>query len=294
MAVPRPLEGRSPLRRQRGRARRSAHEGFSMGSRISIYWGCMTRVLRRTGNPCRSRFRSAGRPCRACRAGARRARRPIGSPPAGRVPRPARAAGRATGRGCGSRQGSAAARIRAWSAGPARPTRARTRRRNRSRGAPLVSERLRRTSRHLRGPPQHGAHAGDQLAQTERLRDVVVGAQLEPGDAVDSPVLAVTMMIGIAALAARPRSRRQTSSPSMNGRFRSSSTRLGGSSMTDFSAAAPVLTISTSISPPRSRACFIKPGDIRFVFDNQTRGSLPGFVIHTDIKTACYPAIAEL
>ena len=35
------------------------------------------------------------------------------------------------------------------------------------------------------GAPQHRAHAGDELAGRERLRHVVVGAELEPGDAVD-------------------------------------------------------------------------------------------------------------
>ena len=35
------------------------------------------------------------------------------------------------------------------------------------------------------GPPQDGAHARDELARRERLRHVVVCAELEPGDAVD-------------------------------------------------------------------------------------------------------------
>ena len=36
-----------------------------------------------------------------------------------------------------------------------------------------------------RETPQHGAHARDQLARIERLRQVVVGAQLETDDAID-------------------------------------------------------------------------------------------------------------
>src|SRR5882672_966805 len=67
------------------------------------------------------------------------------------------------------------------------------------------------------------------------------------------------MMIGTAALTGRPLNKRQTSRPSMNGKFKSRSTSPGGSSITDFSAAAPVATISTFKSPPRSRACFMMP-----------------------------------
>src|SRR5262249_51352156 len=37
---------------------------------------------------------------------------------------------------------------------------------------------------HARGAAQHGLHAGRQLARIERLGHVVVGAQLQPGDAV--------------------------------------------------------------------------------------------------------------
>ena len=34
-------------------------------------------------------------------------------------------------------------------------------------------------------PPQHGLDAGDQLARIDRLAEIVVGADLEPDDAVD-------------------------------------------------------------------------------------------------------------
>ena len=38
--------------------------------------------------------------------------------------------------------------------------------------------------------PQHRAHPGQHLSQLERLGDVVVGAELEPDDAVDRVALA--------------------------------------------------------------------------------------------------------
>ena len=41
-----------------------------------------------------------------------------------------------------------------------------------------------------RHPAQRGAHARDQLAQAERLRHVVVGADFEPDDGVDLAVAA--------------------------------------------------------------------------------------------------------
>jgi hypothetical protein len=37
------------------------------------------------------------------------------------------------------------------------------------------------------GPPQDGADAGQQFAQAEGLRDVIVGAELEPHDSCPSP-----------------------------------------------------------------------------------------------------------
>ena len=40
-------------------------------------------------------------------------------------------------------------------------------------------------SRPRRGPARHGADAGHELAEAERLHDVVVGTQLEADDAVD-------------------------------------------------------------------------------------------------------------
>ena len=36
-----------------------------------------------------------------------------------------------------------------------------------------------------RRPAQHALHAGDELAWVERLRQIVVGADLEPDDLVD-------------------------------------------------------------------------------------------------------------
>ena len=36
-----------------------------------------------------------------------------------------------------------------------------------------------------RNPPQRGAHPGDELAESERLRDVVVGTDFEADDRVD-------------------------------------------------------------------------------------------------------------
>src|SRR6266540_4831508 len=45
-------------------------------------------------------------------------------------------------------------------------------------GESLLRDRLRL------GTPEHGADAGRELARGERLRDVVVGAELEPDDAV--------------------------------------------------------------------------------------------------------------
>jgi hypothetical protein len=48
----------------------------------------------------------------------------------------------------------------------------------------------------MRAAPERGAHARGQLAETERLGDVVVGAVFEPGDAVVFAGPRISMMIG--------------------------------------------------------------------------------------------------
>ena len=44
---------------------------------------------------------------------------------------------------------------------------------------------LARRRRRLGAASKHGPHPGDQLARVERLAEIIVGADLEPDDAVD-------------------------------------------------------------------------------------------------------------
>ena len=69
---------------------------------------------------------------------------------------------------------------------------------------------------------QQCSHPAAELAHRERLRDVVVGAELEAEHLVDSSSRAVSMMIGTVL---RARRRLQTSRPSSPGSIRSSTTR---------------------------------------------------------------------
>ena len=84
--------------------------------------------------------------------------------------------------------------------------------------------------------------ARGQLAQAERLRDVVVGAELEPDDLVELASLAVSMMIGTPDSA---RMIRQTSMPDSSGSIRSSRTRSGRSARKRASASRPSAAVTT-------------------------------------------------
>ena len=66
----------------------------------------------------------------------------------------------------------------------------RARRRQRAEVEAHAGDRHLGQSRRLRlGPPQQGAHACQKLALGERLRQVVVGSQLEADDAIDDVAL---------------------------------------------------------------------------------------------------------
>jgi hypothetical protein len=62
--------------------------------------------------------------------------------------------------------------------------------------------------------PQDGANPREQLARIERLAEIVVGAELQPDDAVDVFALGLSMMMGTAL---RARRRRQIDRPSSPG-----------------------------------------------------------------------------
>ena len=77
------------------------------------------------------------------------------------------------------------------------------------------------------GAAQHRLHARDQLAGTERLRDVVVGAHLEADHPVDLGRPGGEHDDGQLCVASALRRRRQTSRPSVPGNMMSSTTSAG-------------------------------------------------------------------
>ncbi len=106
---------------------------------------------------------------------------------------------------------------------------------------------------------QHGTDPRGELAKAERLADVIVCAGVEPTTRSLSVVRAVSMMIGTDLVAGRERSSRHTSRPFNTGRLRSSRIRSGGCSAAALSAASPLPTTCTSMSPPRSNVCLMSP-----------------------------------
>ena len=151
-------------------------------SRVRSECGPLRRLMRLPCTPTRAPSGS-GRAGRASSAAARHGRRRCACRRGTRFPTRARAAAHATSRWPGgrARNASRSNSMPVSSTGlagdgrPSCPTGPARRRRAPSRS--LGSLRL--------GAPQDGMHAGDELARRERLRHVVVGAQLEPGDAVD-------------------------------------------------------------------------------------------------------------
>ena len=89
------------------------------------------------------------------------------------------------------------------------------------------------------GAAQQRLYAGDQLANRERLGDVVVRAQLEAQDLVHFVALCRQAVVG--ALFRR----RQTSMPSMPGSIMSSNTIAGRSCAQTTSASSPVAAVTT-------------------------------------------------
>src|SRR6185437_960586 len=87
---------------------------------------------------------------------------------------------------------------------------------------------------------EHGPDPGQQLLQPERLDQVVVGTRSRASTRSVSSPLAVTMMM---AASQAWRRRRQTSTPSMSGRPRSSRKTSGTGQS---SAALPVVTLPVS------------------------------------------------
>ncbi len=118
---------------------------------------------------------------RACGGAARHGRRPCACRPRSSCPRRGRAADRVRRRCPRSRAGRRAGRTPC-------PSARRSRRRRAPRGPADRPRRRRARAARPRGrarAPEHGLHTCGQLAGRERLRDVVVGADLEAGDAVD-------------------------------------------------------------------------------------------------------------
>ncbi len=124
-------------------------------------------------------------------------------------------------------------------------------------GSALITEVLLQGG--LRRPPQDSADSRDKFAQAERLRYIIVGAQFQPCNAVR---FACTRRHhdDRNARAGRAGAQQAAHLETVDeGQVKSSRTRPGGSSITDFNAAAPVPTISTAISPARSTACSSVP-----------------------------------
>ena len=115
---------------------------------------------------------------------------------------------------------------------------------------------------------QHGAHPRGQLAEAERLGDVVVGAVSRPATRSSSLVRAVSMMIGTCGASARDRRMRQTSRPLRTGRFRSRMIRSGGCSVTAASAASPGDDLGVGVAAPLERV-LDESGDVVLVFDDE-------------------------
>ena len=138
----------------------------------------------------------------------------------------------------------------------------------------------------------HGADARDELAEAERLDDVVVGAELEADDAVD--LLAPRGHHDDRHVASARAARRQTSKPSMSGRRRSSRTRSGSAAS---SASAPVAT-RVDLEALAAQALDERLGDRVLVLDDQhlhahivacaARSRHPGF------PEPCSPAATSL
>ena len=115
--------------------------------------------------------------------------------------------------------------------------------------------------------PQERAHAREQLAGAERLREVVVGAEIQRGDLVRLLVANGQHDDGHAAPA---RIRRQHSSPSITGMLRSRMTGPVPRAAARSSASAPSLATTTAY--PRAPANVRSPADLRLVVDHQDRG----------------------
>ena len=144
-------------------------------------------AARAPGSPCSPRprpSRSATRR-RACGAAGARARRPCACRPRTCSPRPARAAGRASAR---DPRWSRSSQSRSNSFGASwiscSPTRA-SRRPGVDREIAVHEHRALALRAVGRRAAQDRAHARDELARVERLRHVVVGADLEADDLVD-------------------------------------------------------------------------------------------------------------
>ena len=102
-----------------------------------------------------------------------------------------------------------------------------------------------------RRPPQHRADAASELADRERLGDVVVGAQLEAEHLVD--LVVARGQHDDRARRSSVRSRRHTSRPSRRGSITSSTTRSTGCSENRRSASSPSRACTTRVSLPLER-----------------------------------------